>query len=110
MQEVTSSNLVFSTKATETEALQNIHLQGFMFSRVTRPNVDKRILPAAYSGYLASPKKQARRIRIQCVVLHNSTPTDISGGGGYSGYKQSASHPAFFVVSRYKESDSIPEP
>ena len=53
-----------------------------MFSRVTRPNVDKRILPAAYSGYLASPKKQARRIRIQCVVLHNSTPTDISGGGG----------------------------
>lgn len=81
MQEVTSSNLVFSTKATETEALQNIHLQGFIFSRVTRPNVDKRILPAAYSGHLASPKKQAGRIRTQCVVLHNFTPAYISGGG-----------------------------
>ena len=70
----------------------------------------QRILPAAYSGYLASPKKQARRIRIQCVALHNSTPTDISGGGGYSGYKQKCKSSCFFVVSRYKESDSIPEP
>ena len=59
----------------------NIHLQGFIFSRVTRPNVDKRILPAAYSGHLASPKKQAGRIRTQCVVLHNFTPAYISGGG-----------------------------
>ena len=32
-------------------------------------------------GALASPKKQAGRIRTQCVVLHNFTPAYISGGG-----------------------------
>ena len=63
-----SRHLHQSTGNEKCKTLQNIHLQGFVFSRTTPQNVKKRILPVVYSDcpfshrYIGSHTVPSRRI------------------------------------------------